>query len=247
MKNHALGVFLFGLATVISMTLLYGIDLGRGWIEVSGSTAKEYEVPIRKVQTAELRTALTFNASEDNDRSGELLELLDERGTKASFFVTAAWAESHPEELRGMADGGHDLGLLEHGEETEEELLASRKELEELSGEEIRLFRPEEDPCGRETVRRAGACGLQTIGWSVDSLDWKEYGAEAVIRQISENLESGSIILCRTDAEDTREALEGLLELFGIQGYEAVTAAELLSGGQGYAERDGTWVPEQTA
>ena len=47
MKKHTLGVFLFGLATVISMTLLYGADLGRNWLEVSGSAAKEYRIPIR--------------------------------------------------------------------------------------------------------------------------------------------------------------------------------------------------------
>lgn len=243
MKNHAPGVFLFGLVTMVSMTLLYGADVGKSWIEVSGSTAKEYEVPIRAVQTEEPKTALTFNASWPEDGIREILDALNSGGMKAAFFVAEEWAESHPEELREMAESGHELGILGDGQKTKEELTEEKERLEELAGKEIWLYRSEEEICSRETIRAAGDCGLRTVGWSLDSLDWKEYGADAIIRQISENLESGSIILCRTDGGHTAEALAGMDKMLAARGFETVTLSGLLGGGEGYIDRDGTWIP----
>lgn len=245
MKNHILGVFLFGLATVLSLTLLYGVDLGKNWLEVSGSTAKEYEVPIRRVQTEDLQAALTFNVSCPEDRCREILEDLEEGAVKASFFVTKEWAESHGRELEQIREKGHELGLLEKDEKTEEEIRAASEQLEQLAGQEVRYFRPQGKDCGTRVFRNAKAAGLQILGWSLDSLDWKEYGKEALIRRIRENLKSGDLILFRADAGNTPEALGELLEGLREEGWMLTGIAELLEGRQGYTDRQGTWHPEE--
>ena len=243
MKNHAPGVFLFGLVTMVSMTLLYGADVGKSWIEVSGSTAKEYEVPIRAVQTEEPKTALTLQCLLAGGRDPGNPGCPEQRRDESGILRCGGMAGSHPEELREMAESGHELGILGDGQKTKEELTEEKERLEELAGKEIGLYRSEEEICSRETIRAAGDCGLRTVGWSLDSLDWKEYGADAIIRQISENLESGSIILCRTDGGHTAEALAGMDKMLAARGFETVTLSGLLGGGEGYIDRDGTWIP----
>ena len=54
-------------------------------------------------------------------------------------------------------------------------------------------------------IETAEQNGYYTIQWDVDSLDWKEQGAEAEIRQVLEHkhLGNGSIILFHNDAKYT--------------------------------------------
>ena len=53
---------------------------------------------------------LTFDdgPSENTER---ILEVLDQYGVKATFFVTGEEAESHPERYQAIVDGGHTIGM----------------------------------------------------------------------------------------------------------------------------------------
>lgn len=64
----------------------------------------------------------------------------------------------------------------------------------------------------------------------VDSLDWKDYGADAIRRQILDNkeLKNGSIILCHNGAKYTAEALDDLITGLKSKGYEIVPVSALI-------------------
>ena len=64
----------------------------------------------------------------------------------------------------------------------------------------------------------------------VDSLDWKDYGVESIIKTVLDhkNLQNGSIILCHTGAKYTAEALERLITGLQEKGYEIVPVSELI-------------------
>ena len=256
MKNHTLGVFLFGLATAASLTLLYGVDLGRSLIEVSGSVAKEYQVPVRRVQRQEKQAALTFDVGQSSENLQNILDILENRQVKTTFFVSGAWAEAHPEEIKEIAGDGHELGICGReyrdmsrlsGEEARQELAETRTEVENLAGSRVALFRPPGGQAGHRLVGSAEDCGLVTVSWDVDSMDWKDYGAEAIIERVagSGELQEGSIILCRTEARYTAEALDGLITAIEQQGYELVTASELLYQEDWYIDQEGTQISRQ--
>ncbi len=78
-----------------------------------------------------------------------------------------------------------------------------------------------------ETVQ---SCGYYPIGWSVDSLDWRDYGVQSIIQTISEHqaLENGAIILMHSDAKYTAEALEQVIIRLMEQGYQIVPVWELI-------------------
>ena len=85
------------------------------------------------------------------------------------------------------------------------------KKVKNLTGIEMNLFRPpygDYDSTVIRTVKKAAAiCPFQ---WDVDSLDWKDYGADSVIRTVTEHehLGNGSIILMHNGAKDTAQALD---------------------------------------
>lgn len=53
---------------------------------------------------------LTFDDG-PSENTARILEILDEYGVKATFFVTGEEAASHPERYQAIVDGGHTLGM----------------------------------------------------------------------------------------------------------------------------------------
>ena len=64
----------------------------------------------------------------------------------------------------------------------------------------------------------------------MDSLDWKDYGADSVINTVLNHnvLNNGAIILCHNGAKYTAEALETLITGLKEKGYEIVPVSELI-------------------
>ncbi len=68
----------------------------------------------------------------------------------------------------------------------------------------------------------------------VDSLDWKDYGADSIIQKCTEhkNLGKGSIILMHNGAKYTPEALERVITGLKDKGYELVPISQLIHRGE---------------
>lgn len=68
------------------------------------------------------------------------------------------------------------------------------------------------------------------IQWSVDSLDWKDYGVDSIIDTVCNHkaLGPGAIILCHNGAKYTAEALDTMLTQLEEKGYTIVPISELI-------------------
>ena len=69
-----------------------------------------------------------------------------------------------------------------------------------------------------------------TFIYGDDSLDWKDYGVDSIIKTVTEhkNLQNGSIILMHNGAKYTAEALPKVIEKLQNMGYEIVPISELI-------------------
>lgn len=219
-KNHFGGVLAFGVLTVVSLTLLYGAEPGRELVQVNQSLAAEAEAPVGSIRTEEPQIALTFNGTGAGEDPSGILDILEENGAGAAFFVTGEWVECYPEETKAILKAGHDLGSM--GEtyadlrrlseaDREEELLALHNQVAELTGYEMFLFRP---PFGRydgQVLQCAENMGYVTVLGNTDSMDWKGYGPDAAAGAVLA-AENGSIVIFRLGAPDTEEALKMVLQ-----------------------------------
>ena len=79
-------------------------------------------------------------------------------------------------------------------------------------------------------IKSAESCGYYTIQWSVDSLDWKDYGADNIVSTVlnHKNLDNGAIILMHNGARYTKDALERVIVGLMEQGYTIVPISELI-------------------
>lgn len=228
----------------ILMTTVFGILLlgvcVKACREISVSnTVNGRELPIYSVETEKKQVALSFDATWGNEYTKDILEILDKHDIKATFFLTGDWVEKYPEDVKQIGALGHDIGNHSENhkamsqlskEECRKEIMSVHDKVKALTGMEMRLFRAPYGDYNDQLIKTAKACGYKVIQWSVDSLDWKDYGAESVIKTVLKNpeLKNGAIILMHNGAKDTDEALEAVVSGLRNQGYEIVPVSELI-------------------
>ena len=206
----------------------------------SAAVAKtERLLPIYCVETDKPQVSISFDAAWGADDTDTLLEILEENDVKTTFFMCGYWVEKYPDEVKKIAEAGHDLGnhSATHPhmsqltkEQIKTELTNAGNAVEELTGVKMDLFRAPFGEYTNDVITAAEECGYYTIQWDIDSLDWKEYGTEAEINQVlnHKHLGNGSIILFHNDAKYTPEALDTIIKGLKDKGYEIVPLSELI-------------------
>ena len=234
--SHAVMSAAFILATI---ALIQGIAKVLPDSITVSNTVNGRELPIYCVQTEKPQIALSFDAAWGNEDTSKILEILKKHNVKVTFFMTGGWVEAYPDDVKAILADGHDLG--NHSEnhknmsqlsdgECEEELMAVHRKVQELTGYEMFLFRPPYGDYDNDVIKVAKKCGYYPIQWDVDSLDWKDYGVDSIIKTVTEHkhLGNGSIILCHNGAKFTAEALDTLITTLEKKGYEFVPISELI-------------------
>ena len=171
------------------------------------TAASARQLPIYSVECPDKRCAISFDAAWGNEDTAKILEILKQNDVHVTFFMTGGWVESYPDDVKAILAAGHDLGNHSENhknmsqlsdEQKKEELMKAHDKVRELTGYEMFLFRPPYGDYDNAVVKVARDCGYYTIQWDVDSLDWKDYGVDSIIKTVTEHkhLGNGSIILC---------------------------------------------------
>lgn len=231
-KQKIKGLLLCGL-------LIVGTCMGVSKVVTVTNTVNGKELPIYSVETEEKKVALSFDAAWGNEDTQQILDILKQYDVHVTFFMTGGWVEKFPEDVKQIQEAGHDLA--NHSEnhknmsqltdsDCQSELLKVHNKVKELTGVEMNLFRPPYGDYDNEVIQNATSCGYYTIQWDVDSLDWKDYGVDNIIKTVTEhkNLRNGSIILMHNGAKYTAQALPKVIEGLQAKGYEMVPVSELI-------------------
>lgn len=221
----------------------------------SGRASRDYRVkgrnlPIYCVQTEKPQVALSFDAAWGNEDTRLIMDILAKHQIKVTFFMTGGWVEKYPEDVKYIAKQGHDLG--NHSEnhknmsqlsekEIRSELQQVHERVRELTGIEMTLFRPPYGDYDNKVINTADSMGYYPIQWDVDSLDWKDYGADSIIDTVLNNLHlgNGSIILMHNGAKYTPQALEAVITGLEEKGYELVPISQLIVKDGFYLDEEG--------
>lgn len=221
----------------------------------ASSTVGDRELPIYCVETDKKQVALSFDAAWGNEDTQEILDILAKHEINVTFFMTGGWVESYPDDVKAIYAAGHDLG--NHSEnhknmsqlsiqERKEELMKVHDKVKQLTGAEMNLFRPPYGDYNSDVIVDAKACGYYTIQWDVDSLDWKDYGVDAIVNTVCnhKHLGNGSIILCHNGAKYTAQALESMITGLKEKGYEIVPVSQLIYEKNYHMDHEGRQIPD---
>lgn len=206
---------------------------------VATSSFAVSELPIYSVDTEQKVVALTFDSAWGTEDLEQILAILQKHNAPATFFVTGEWAEKYPEAILAIDQAGHEVA--NHGnshkhmpqiskEEMAAEIQKCHDTVYNLIHKDMTLFRAPYSDWNDTVVSVAKSLGYSSINQSVDSLDWKDYGIDAIIRTVCEhkNLENGSIILLHNGATYTKDALDVMLTNLEEQGYSFVKVSSII-------------------
>ncbi len=186
--------------------------------------------------TAQDGVSLMFNVYWGTETVYEILDVLDEYGAKATFFLGGCWADDNTDCVKEIAKRGQEVGShgyfhREHDklsyEENEGEIRASVDYLARVSGAEIKLFAPPSGAYNDETVNAAESLGLKTVLWSRDTVDWRDKDEELCFSRATKDVAGGELILMHP-MEHTLKALPRILTYYREHGLRAITVEENL-------------------
>ena len=189
------------------------------------------------VDCAEVQcVALTFDDGPVQETAA-LLDVLAEKGAKATFFVVGSNASAQPDLLARMVEEGHVVGnhTEDHPDLTKLDSAAVRSEIEQVNdtveaatGVRPSLLRP---PYGavNDTVDEVSAeLGMSQILWNVDPEDWKDRDSAIVEERVLASTGAGDIVLSHDIHQTTRDAYGSIIDQLQAEGYVLVTVPQLL-------------------
>jgi peptidoglycan/xylan/chitin deacetylase (PgdA/CDA1 family) len=183
--------------------------------------------------------ALTFHLGGDPTLVGELLDVLKANGITSTLFAIGDWLTAHPQlGHRAVADG-HELGnhtkshqsmLKLSRADVHAEIVGGGQALVPFIGSIGTWFRPSGTDVPTDLIlEEAGLAGYAvSVGYDIDSRDYTEPGAAAVVARVKKELHAGAIVSLHFGHRDTIDAMPQILGLVTAAGLTPVTVTGLL-------------------
>lgn len=229
--------FLSGLSLALAIVLIF-------WLvnspSIVGASATKRQLPIYCVQREDKVVAISFDASWGNEDTQTLIDILAKYGVKATFFLVGDWVDRYPESVIALSEAGHEV--MNHSSThahfsklTEDEIISDIEKcngkIETLTGKKPTLFRCPYGEYDDHVIKAVNSMGMTAIQWDVDSLDWKGISANEISSRVTTKVQPGSIVLFHNAAENTPEALPGIIEKLIADGYKFVPVSQILLSG----------------
>ena len=180
------------------------------------------------------KIALTFDDGPHPRYTEELLDGLAERDVKATFFLLGQNIEGREEIIERMAREGHLIGnhTYYHVDITRlsqreacREILDTSEKITAITGQAVEYIRP---PFGNWDKELECEVMMLPIFWSVDTLDWTTKNEDQIVQKVVTKIEENDIILMHDSYDSTVKAALRIVDLLQAEGYEFVTADELI-------------------
>lgn len=190
---------------------------------------------------------LTFDDGPHPSETERVLDVLRERGSRATFFLIGSKVSGNEAVLRRMLEEGHALGLHTYSHAGTFPLLSfdkmladvneGKRAVESVAGKKISLFRPPFGVTNPTIAKVVRTLGLQTVGWDVRSFDTmfckssehscKKSGHDwyvPVVERIMKQVRPGSVILLHDRLNRASDLLDLLLDSLAASGYDFTRA-----------------------
>ncbi|RDY68014.1 polysaccharide deacetylase family sporulation protein PdaB [Halobacillus trueperi] len=187
--------------------------------------------------------ALTFNISWGTEKVHDVLKQLEANKAQATFFVSGEWAERHPDIIKAIHEGKHEIGMMGYKYESyleqkpaqvQQDLNKAKETFEKLGFEEIKWIRPPHGHMDKEVLKMIEDKGMQAVQWSINPRDWENPGTNSIIDTVLNEGSEGDIILMHASdsVKQTAKALEVILPGLKQKGLKFVSITELVSGAE---------------
>jgi peptidoglycan/xylan/chitin deacetylase (PgdA/CDA1 family) len=198
-----------------------------------------YDSEIIRGKISKKEVIFTFDGGSTVQSADSILNVLEKHKVKGTFFLTGKMIERYPDLVKKIAIAGHEIfsHTYDHkdliklsDEKITDELLKTENALEKITGSSTKpYFRAPYGGRNKRVLEIAGENGYQSVRWTIDALDWKEYlgeTAEQVKNRILSHVESGNIFLMHISDNITGEILDEVFTIIESKGYKIVSLTQ---------------------
>lgn len=193
--------------------------------------------PIYKGHPEKQMVSFLINVAWGTDNIPSMLNTLKEHQVKATFFIEGKWASKNTKLVKMIKEEGHLIGnhAYDHPDmsqlsnaENMEQMKKTNEILEAITGEKPKWFAPPSGSFKDQVVTSASELGMNTVLWSVDTIDWKKPSTSVMVNRVMSNIHPGAMVLMHpTDV--IKDGLDDLILNIKEKEYRIGTVEKLLN------------------
>ena len=198
------------------------------------------EPVIRKLDPNKKMIALTFDDGPHPKVEDKLLRMLEENDVKATFFLLGQRINDWYPDMPGkIYEAGHEVASHTYSHTLDFGRVTAKNMWSEINQTNLLIanatgYAPDyiRFPGGTDGKRTVDV-PMVVVGWSMDSIDYREKnkadGATIIYERLKESkyLEDGAIVLLHSIYDNSYEGVAQLIPYLREQGYEFVTMSEM--------------------
>lgn len=193
--------------------------------------------PIYRGHPEKQMTAFLINVSWGTEYIPTILNILKEKNIKATFFIEGKWAKENSDFVKMIDEQGHTIGNHAYNhpnmahlskQEMAEQIRQTNDIIKAITGKTPKWFAPPSGSFNDQVVKVADSMHMQTILWTVDTIDWKNPTVSVMVNRVKSNIHLGAMVLMHPTSS-TAQGLASMITTVKEKGYKIGTIEKLLS------------------
>lgn len=223
----------------MSSKLVASVEKWKGKI-IDLSLQHENQVYIKgNLPQSKKAIALTFDDGPDGNITPKIMDALDKKSVKATFFFQGNHVASKTKVVKRAFEEGHQIAVHSYShpqltkiseKSVKSEMNKTAKAVKKIIGYEPLYFRPPYGDMDEKTLKYIDR-DYQVVIWSVDTMDWvKGTTGKEIANFIISNAKPNDIILMHSSEgkKATLEAVPLIIEGLGKKGYTFYTLEQMI-------------------
>src|SRR5690625_2391701 len=193
--------------------------------------------PIFRGHPEKQMVSLLINVSWGTEYIPQILKKLDHQDVKSTFFIEGKWAKENTDLVKMIDDEGHIIGNHSYNHpdmaaipnsEKQKQIDQTNHILHSITKKQPIWYAPPSGSYNDEVIRIAHNLNMETILWTVDTIDWKNPSVSVMINRVMTNVHPGATILMHP-TKVVSEGLATMIEEIKDKNYKLGTIEDLLS------------------
>ncbi|MRG85350.1 polysaccharide deacetylase family protein [Salinibacillus xinjiangensis] len=193
--------------------------------------------PVYRGHPEKKMVSYLINVSWGEEYIPGMLKKLKEQNVKATFFIDGKWAQNNVDMLKMIAEEGHQIGShgynhpnmskLSEGQ-IKEQITKTNEIIQSILKEKPEYLAPPAGNFNKQVVKIAAENKMETIMWTIDTIDWQKPEKSVVLNRVLSKLEGGAMILMHP-TKVMEESIDELTLKIKEKNYKIGTVGKLLT------------------
>lgn len=193
--------------------------------------------PIYRGHPEKEMVAFLINVSWGTEYIPDILSILKENDIKATFFIEGKWAKENADLVKMIDEQGHTIGNHAYNhpdmarlsnQEITEQITQTNTIIEAIIDKTPKWFAPPSGSFTDNVVDIAHNVKMETILWTVDTIDWKNPSVSVMMNRVMTDIHPGATILMHPTTSVV-QGLSPMIKDIKKKGYNIGTIDQLVS------------------